>query len=440
MVLGRPNSIQDDYTSTKVPINIDDELSSDSSTPLPPALPIHKSTGMTFVILRHQIAIIIGRIVHHFQKVTPSHYSEVIALDDDLLRFAKSLPPHFALEPDTSLDESMPYIPAHRFLLITEIMFVRMSLHRPYILRRLNTDRYARSRAACFESALKDFQVRQAFRNTLTQEVRDSMNNAYRLFQTAIVSGIYLVLEPNGSDADNMLLILDSFLKEHEGLREMDETTRRELVTVEFLKKKANERRTELAQKIVEAGDDAVNTAESPVQLLLGLQQSAASSSSTNPATQPNPAFVPGAASAFPSIFSLTPESGMTPIPDFAQGAAALASSPTFQRLQNGSGDLVVPSPTTSGSPSGEGEPDSSAQSLLDHWYNAISNAPLDSTASLSNAASWPAISTTGNEVAGGGWNGRSTPPMGSDTNFLNQMEGSEWSYWETLVNQIQQS
>jgi len=384
-------------------------------------------TGMTFVILRHQIAIIIGRIVHHFQKVTPSHYSEVIALDDDLLRFAKSLPPHFALEPDTSLDDTMSYIPAHRFLLITEILFVRMSLHRPYILRRLNTDRYARSRAACFESALKDFQVRQSFRGTLTQEIRDSMNNAYRLFQTALVSGIYLVLEPNGADAESMHLILDSFLKEHEGLREIDETTRRELVTIEFLKKKANDRRSEGQQSNGDEADSATSGAESPAQLLLGLQQSSSTSN-------PSPPFIPGAASHFPSIFSLD---GSIPMPDIVNavsGPPSLSASPTFQRLQSGVGDFV-PSPTTTGSPNGDGEPDSTAQSLLDHWYNTISTAPLDSATSLTNTTTWPAISNS--EMSG--WTGRNTPLMGTDANFLNQIEGSEWSYWETLVNQIQQ-
>src|SRR5215475_4591664 len=135
LVLGRPNSIQDDYTSTKPPLNIDDDL---SVTQISNPPPLTTPTPMTFVILRHHLASIIGRMVHHFQQVrAASHYSEVIALDDELLKFVENLPPQFGLDPDTSLDQTSRFIPVHRFLLITEILFVRMSLHRPYILRRL---------------------------------------------------------------------------------------------------------------------------------------------------------------------------------------------------------------------------------------------------------------------------------------------------------------
>ena len=141
LVLGRPNSIQDDYTSTLPPSNIDVEPQAVQSIEI---FPLSQPTPMTFVILRHQLAEIIGRMVHHFQQVREkSHYSEVISLDDDLLKFINKLPPHYAVQADTSLDHTFPYVPVHRFLLITEILFVRISLHRPYMLRRLNSDRYA---------------------------------------------------------------------------------------------------------------------------------------------------------------------------------------------------------------------------------------------------------------------------------------------------------
>lgn len=274
LVLGRPNAIQDDYTSTLPPFNIDDELSV-VHTRSPP--PLSTPTPMTFVILRHALAAIIGRMVHHFQQVrTPSHYSEVLTLDDDLIKFITNLPPHFSLEPNRSLDESLKYIPVHRFLLITEILFVRISLHRPYLLRRLSSDRYLRSRTACFESAIKDFAVRKVFRDSMPKETRDSLSNAYREFQTAMISGIYLVLDPRGKDADAMHAILDGFMKDHEGLREMDDTTRRELKTIEFLKNKASqmENRGEGARRKKEtttSTDPAASVPQHPIeaQLLL---------------------------------------------------------------------------------------------------------------------------------------------------------------------------
>lgn len=141
------------------------------------------------MILRHQLATIIGRMVHHFQQVrTVSHYSEVLAIDDELLNFINTLPPHFALEADKSLDDTAAFIPVHRYLLVTEVLFVRNSLHMPYILRKLKTDRYARSRNACFESAMKDFDVRRAFQQTVSKDIQESLSNAYREFQTTLIA------------------------------------------------------------------------------------------------------------------------------------------------------------------------------------------------------------------------------------------------------------
>jgi hypothetical protein len=48
-----------------------------------------------------------------------------------------------------------------------------------------------------------------------------------------MISGIYLTLYPSGRDADAMHAILDDFVSDHEGLRDIDETTRRELTAVE---------------------------------------------------------------------------------------------------------------------------------------------------------------------------------------------------------------
>ena len=368
---------------------------------------------MTFVILRHQLAAIIGRMVHHFQQVREkSHYSEVVALDDELLRFVARLPPHFALQPDQSLDEASKFIPIHRFLLITEILFVRISLHRPYLLRRLNSDRYLRSRMACFESAMKDFEVRQAFREVMPKETRESLGNAYREFQTAMISGIYLVLEPRGKDASGMHAILDGFMNDHKGMREMDETTRRELKTIEFLKTKASQVDSQSSDiprqsRII----DRDSNTERQSYGLLGPHQSVPASSSSKP---------------LPSALSI-PEQ-MTPSPSLPYAK----QSPTFQRLQQSSQVDHASSPSGSGSPNAEDE--SSAQSLLDHWCNTISNAPIDAA--------------TGGMIWGGpggadfaGWVGNSKPVVRADQlnpRLVTGLDGSDWTYWEALVNQIQ--
>ena len=402
LVLGRPASIQDDYTSTKHPSNIEGELlPSQNIEPLPLSQP----TTMTFVILRHQLAEIIGRMVHHFQRVREkSHYSEVISIDDELLKFIDNLPRQYGLQPDKTLDETLPFIPIHRFLLITEILFVRISFHRPYLLRRLHSDRYLRSRTACFESAITDFEVRQAFRDTVPKETRDSLSNAYREFQTAMISGIYFVLEPNGPHTDAMHAILDGFMKDHEGLREVDETTRRELKTIEFLKSKASMVETAIGRMKPLGRFSSSTRADQQAQLLLNFQQN--QSPSLGPFLGPK---VDSSSPRSPPMTRMSPN--------------GLVHSPTMQRLI-AQGEPVN-SPTTSGSPQAD---DESAQSLLDNWCQSVSNA---TTMDISTGGlSWGG--PIGTEASG--WAGMAYSP---DPRLISSLDGSDYAYWEALVNQI---
>jgi hypothetical protein len=370
-------------------------------------LPLSHPTPMTFVILRHQLAEIIGGIVHHFQQVRgKSHYSEVVALDDELLKFINTLPPHFSLQCDSTLDRSQSYIPVHRFLLITEVLFVRISLHRPYLLTRLNSDRYARSRNACFESAMKDFEVRQAFREMMPKETRDSLSNAYREFQTAMISGIYFVLEPNGVHAAAMHAILDGFMKDHEGMRELDVTTRRELKTIEFLKSKASqvEKLGDQPRRLSQIREHTANgRPEQQAQLLLSLHK-------------------PLTSQTYPSLTN--PSSDGTPL------KSILSHSPTMQRLQHTAQADFAQSPTTSGSPYADDE--SPAQSLLDNWCHAVSNAVIDTTTDLSLGE------PIGTETSG--WAGITYSATDTDArqSLLSGLDGSDYSYWEALVSQIQ--
>ncbi|KAI0068725.1 hypothetical protein BV25DRAFT_1792088 [Artomyces pyxidatus] len=417
LVLGRPNAIQDAYTSTHPPLNVEDEVSL-AEIRNPPALTT--PTRMTFVILRHTLAGIIGRIVHHFQQVRQqSHYSEVLAIDDDLLKFVHNLPPHYALKPDTSLDASLPYIPAHRYLLITEVLFVRISLHRPYLLRRLGSDRFLRSRRACFESATKDFEIRSAFRETVPKETRDSLHSAYREFQSAMISGIYLVLEPKGRLADEMHAILDTFMKDHEGPREMDETTQRELKIIEFLKTKSSQMEASIADN---DGSDSPQQAASPsgpstdAQLLLSIQR---------PVSR---------AQAFPSLTINTPKlSPRLPAEPTSPLSSNVFPSPSIQRLQNGENGEDA---SKSASPSAEDE--SAAQSLLDHWYNAVSSGAVSSGPGVDGTLGLAGLPWGGFGSADlTGWFGPPAASINDTPNPLPALDSADWSYWETLVNQI---
>jgi hypothetical protein len=259
---------------------------------------------------------------------------------------------------------------------------------------------------ACFESAIKDYEIRQAFKESVPKETEISLSNAYREFQTAMISGFYFILEPKGKFSDKMHAILDGFMKDHEGMHEMDETTRRELKTIEFLRMKASQ-----VESFFEAQRSALADPTKPeqqAQLLLSLQKPISSTK------------------IYPSLLNIGvkdsgPASPSLPTPSH------VTQSPTFQRLQS---HEYAGSPTTSNSPHGDDE--STAQSLLDHWCNTVSNAPIDVS---TGAMSWDG---TGGEFPP--WLGSTNTTVAPDLRLLTGLDGSDWNYWETLVNQIQRA
>ncbi|KAJ8481774.1 hypothetical protein ONZ51_g5768 [Trametes cubensis] len=416
LVLGRPVAIHDSYTSTRPPSNAEEMTASGQFK----VVPLSQPTRMTFLILRHQLAEIMGRMSDFFQNVhSPRHYSDVISLDDELLKYKQNLPSFFSLDTDTSLDASHPYIPLQRFLLVTEFLFVRISLHRPYILRKLDSPKYARSRNACFESALKDYEIRQEYFTIISRSGRDPVASAYREFHAAMIAGIYLVLYPKGKDAEKMHAVLDTFLGRHERIPEMDEITRREMNIIEFLKSRSSQ----------SAGTPESTTETRPSPDSRSYPPAGPGPSNLRPvAPRPPQNTVPPVFSG-PSFASVA----SVPLPPPQQSYALSRPSPVqqVQQLQQSE------SASQSGTGSPGGEEDSTAQSLLDQWCNIFSGGPaVDDTASgtglpwatpgLADLSGWtganPATATT-------------SPLVGPDA--LPNAEGSDWSYWENLVNEI---
>jgi hypothetical protein len=399
--MGRPQCIQDVYTSSLPPWNVEDEeLVTNPQEPIDH--PLHHITSMTFVILRHQLAQIIGRICHHFQQVThKSHYTEVTALEEELSRFTSSLPPSFALEPDTSLDASRPYLAVHRFLVLTEIMFVRMSLHRPYILRRLESERFARSRRACFDAAKKDFALRTEFRRVQPHLIR-AMGVGYREFQTAMISGIALMLDPNGPDAPDMKAILETFLGDHRGMIDLDDTTRRELKIIEFLQTKS-----EISKAASDAGLTSPPTTGIPFSGDRHIQDTEKGNNDDRMTGPPL------------SSVRLTPISGHK---RFNTNPSPLA------HVQGENGNIESP-PAASASPADDTNP---AQSLLDHWCDNLSNfTPADPlSVSMDNIQMMPYNLEFGQRVG-------AQPYMPSTNPVESGGLEADLNYWETMFNML---
>ncbi|KAJ1303623.1 hypothetical protein OPQ81_011805 [Rhizoctonia solani] len=235
-------------------------------------------TRWTFAALRHALAQITARVVEHFQDLAGGrHYDTVLALDREIITFYEALPAPYRLdaggkartvmserlrgrksssgdqqrassrstdrgtiagspneeelmedgEPDGKPSKPPPYsdpepgaypmLPTHRFMINTEIQYVRIALHRPYVLRA--GEKYEPSRNACFEAARIDRRARDVFRREVQwpdhRARRDHMGGLYRLFNSTMILGIALLLNPAGPNAAELRGYLDDFIQLH---------------------------------------------------------------------------------------------------------------------------------------------------------------------------------------------------------------------------------
>lgn len=129
LLVGRPASISDAHTDTKMPANLDDEeLDGDFD---PAGHPMTRPTVYTYYVVRHKLAEIMGRIAYHTFAIQLPDYQRVLELDKELIEWRDSLPPFFHMtKPDLQHDKSHPYLFVQRHLLACEWYYTRITLNR----------------------------------------------------------------------------------------------------------------------------------------------------------------------------------------------------------------------------------------------------------------------------------------------------------------------
>ena len=258
MLLGRPQAIDDRTTDCLPPCDVDIDVlprmgPAPTPEPFPPLIPptieqLQKPPGVyRFIAIRHELAKLTGRVVQHFQILNkPRNYADVLKLDADLQSYYAAFHPPYLLkalrgdEADRSFDDICPWLPIHRYLLNLEYHYVRITLHRPYLLR---SERYGQSREAAFASAKADRLIRKEY----SKEVKWPSNRArnahlggvYRLFSSTLIAGIELLLDPNGPNAGELHEMLDDFLSSPDKANDPSQCTKRELAIIKIFKAKA---------------------------------------------------------------------------------------------------------------------------------------------------------------------------------------------------------
>lgn len=256
ILLGRPQAIQEFHCDTLPPSDVDIDTMPRSARPYVPRTRPRPNTPpgvFLFVAIRHELTRLTGKIVEHFQNLaSPRRYADVVALDEELEKFRKDIPDIYRVDkahdgsgPDTNkeFDNVCPWLPLHRYLLNIEYHYVRIALHRPYVLR--NSEKYSHSRKAGFESAKADRRVRQEYRKDVKWEPERArkvhMGGLYRLFNATMMIGIALLLDPNSSEAPNFMSYLDEFIELHKHREGEDQCSKREVKIIELFRAKARD-------------------------------------------------------------------------------------------------------------------------------------------------------------------------------------------------------
>ncbi|WVQ75554.1 hypothetical protein IAR50_005181 [Cryptococcus sp. DSM 104548] len=270
LLVGRPASISDAHTDTQPPANLDDE-EVESGDFDPAGHPLTVPTSYTYVIVRHKLAEIMGRIAYHTFAIQLPEYSTVVALDRELLTWRDNLPSFFRMEnPDTSLDKSHSYLFVQRHLLACEWYYARITLNRPYLLRRKPQDsRYAYSKTAAIESARADLMSRREFVMEKGKLIVNS--GGYRVLNSYMVLGVTIKLDPDSVLADELrqlLNVVSGRLPDAQN-RLSEPLVKEELAIVEFLTAKPQNKPSRPPPRSAEGGTGGDD--QTPVDLLLNL-------------------------------------------------------------------------------------------------------------------------------------------------------------------------
>lgn len=270
MNLGRPTAVDDDVVDTQLPS--DEDESDEFADYLEPSPGVtvpesEKPRFLTMSRMRHKLAIIMGRVMSTYQNLhNPAHYSDVIAIDQDLMALHRELPDHLRSDftPQGTIhhielkwDHVYKFVGVHRYLIESEIFFVRMSLHRPYLIRPSATrsgskgsssSRYSYSRRSCIEAAHNTLMLRKDLveKYAARLEVRADtpppwalhLGN-YNVLHAIVITGISLLLDPHSEFSAARTALLREMherwqTRKTRGAFLFDETKERDMVILQI--------------------------------------------------------------------------------------------------------------------------------------------------------------------------------------------------------------
>ncbi|KAK7215815.1 hypothetical protein V2G26_003818 [Clonostachys chloroleuca] len=153
--LGFPSMIPSEFCDSKVPRNLDyPDLRMDMKE-LPPSRSFSEHTPVLYTVVKAPVMNMFKKIAAHTQALTVPSYESTLALDAEFNRVYASMPDTFQRR-----DVNRSFMDSSALILqrcTIEILYLKglVILHRRYISYDLNSPKYAPSRRASVEAALK---------------------------------------------------------------------------------------------------------------------------------------------------------------------------------------------------------------------------------------------------------------------------------------------
>lgn len=153
--IGLPSMIRLGDCDTELPRNLyDDEFDEDSKV-LPPSRPASEPTPVSYMCAKANMAFAFGKAVEKLHSLSTCSYDEIMTLDRDLREARAEFPPHLRLR---SIEDSMMdpgALVMQRLYLSILYHKGQCVLHRKFLARARENNRYAHSRRTCVDSSME---------------------------------------------------------------------------------------------------------------------------------------------------------------------------------------------------------------------------------------------------------------------------------------------
>ena len=153
--IGLPSMIRLGDCDTELPRNLYDDEFDEDTKDLPPSRPASEPTPVSYMCAKASMAFAFGKAVERLHSVSTISYDELMALDQDLRDARAQFPPHLRLR---SIEESTMdpgALVMQRVNLSILYHKGQCVLHRKFLTRARENNRYAHSRRTCVDSSME---------------------------------------------------------------------------------------------------------------------------------------------------------------------------------------------------------------------------------------------------------------------------------------------